>query len=169
VLELIQFCQDFRAVLRGIDAGVHLRNFAVGIDQEAVARGELGDSKICERSVGVRHFVVGVGEEFEVESFFGAELFVGVDGVEAHAQNYGVAVGVLRLVHLKLVGFAGSTWGLVFGVEVEHHPFAAVVLQTNGRSILRWQGELGSVAANGRRCSAGEQARDEEDQSYDCD
>ncbi len=68
-----------------IDAGVHLRNLSGGIDQEGVAGGELYDSEVGERPVGVHHFMARVSQQFEVETFFRAELFVRVHAVAAHS------------------------------------------------------------------------------------
>lgn len=92
--------------------------------------------------------MVGVRQHLEVETLFRAELFVRVDTVEAHSQNNRIVFGILGLVHLELVGFARSTRGLIFGIEVKDNPLAAVVLQAD-EAILRGQGEIGSHASLG--------------------
>ena len=81
--------------------------------------------------------MVGIGQQFEVQAFLGAELLVRVHAVEAHAQHNRVFLGVLRLVHLKVVGFAGAAWGLIFGIEIKDDPLSTVVLQADGRAVLR--------------------------------
>jgi hypothetical protein len=40
-------------------------------------------------------FVIGVGEELEIEAFFGAELLVGICGVDADAQDYCTLILIL--------------------------------------------------------------------------
>ena len=152
-----------------IHASVDLYDSSSGIDQEGVACGEFHDSEVGERSVGVGHLMLGVGEEFEIQSLLCAEVFVGIDTVEADSKNDCIALGVLRLVHLKLVGFAGSTWGLVFGIEIEDDPFSAVVFQADGRAVLRGEGEVGGHGAGWGRGVAREQSGKNKDESSDRD
>jgi len=77
---------------------------------------------------------------------------VGVDAVEAHSQNCGIALGVLGLVDLKIVRLACAAGGLILGIEIEDYPFAAVVLQAHGGSFLGGQGEIGGQAPFRGRC-----------------
>ena len=144
-----------------IHAGVDRCDSAGGIDEEGVARGEFHDAKIGERSVGGSDFASGVGEKFEIQSLLGAEILVGIDGVEADSEDYGIVLDVFGLVHLKLVGFAGSTGSLIFGIEVEDDPFATVILQADGGSVLGGQGEFGSHCPRGGRGGSGDQAEDQ--------
>ena len=147
----------------GIDAGVDLGDLAVGIDQESIPGGEFCDSEISQRYIGGSDFVIGIRQQFEIETFLGTELFVGIDAIEAHAQNDRIALGVFSLIDLEIVGFAGATGRLVFRIEVQHHPFAAVVAQTDWCAFLGRQRELGSVAA-WRWCDGSrKQPGDEED------
>jgi len=83
-----------------------------------VTGGKLHESQIGERSVGCGDFASDVGEKFEVQSLLGAEIFVGIDGVEADSKNDGIVFRVFWQIHLKLVGFAGSTRGPVFWIEI---------------------------------------------------
>lgn len=110
-----------------VHAGVDLRDSSAGIDQEGMACGKLCDCKIGERSVGSGDFAARVGKKSEIESLLGAEVFVGVDGVETDSENDGIVRGVFWLIHLKLVGFFRSTRGLIFGIEVQDDPFSAEV------------------------------------------
>ena len=87
--------------------------------------------------------MVRVGEQFETEAFFRAELLVRIDAIQAQSQNHSIALGKFVLVHLKLVGFAGSTRSLIFGVEIKDDPFAAIIPEAD-LTILGGQGEIGS-------------------------
>lgn len=80
--------------------------------------------------------MVCVRQEFEIQAFFRAEVFVRGHALPTHTQDYGVAFGVLRLVHLKLVGFAGSTRGLIFGIEIKDDPLTAVGFEADRGTIL---------------------------------
>ncbi len=128
-----------------------------------MAGGEFDYAEVGHRAVGIHHFVIGVGKQPEVKALLGAELLVGIDGVAADTEDDSVAFGVLRLVHLKLVGFAGSTRGLVFGIEVEDDPLASVVLEADRGTVLGWESEVWGGESRSRGGGAGEKARHQED------
>ena len=86
----------------GIDAGIGFGQLAGGVDEEGVPGGELCHTQVFQRTVGMAHLAIVVGQQLEVESLFGAELCVRVDAVDANAENDRVAVGVLD----------SSTWKL---------------------------------------------------------
>jgi len=132
----------------GIHTGVYLYDFAVWVDHKGVAGRKFHHAKICERAVSPSHFVICVRKQLEVETLFRAELFVGIDVVAADSEDDSVTLGVFRLIHLKLVGFTGSTGGLVFWIEIEDDPFATVVFEADGTSILRREREVGSFTAD---------------------
>ena len=146
LFEGVELRQNLSAVAERVHAQERFRNPPVGIDQERVSRGELYDRKIVQRSIGIGHFVIGVGQQLESQALLGAELLVRIDAVEADSQDNRVALGVLGLVHLELVGFARSARGLVFGIEVKDDPLAAVILEADW-AIRRWQGEIWSHAS----------------------
>src|SRR5271167_621369 len=98
---------------RRIDARISPGNLPAGIDKEGMPRRKLYHSKIRQRTVGSAHLAVTVGQQLEVQSFFGAELLMRVNAVDAHAQHHRMALGVLRLIHLEVVGFAGTARSLV--------------------------------------------------------
>ena len=68
---------------QGVHAGKNPRNLSLGINQECISRREFHQSEIVERSIGLGDFVLGVGEQLEVQALFCAELFVRIDAVEA--------------------------------------------------------------------------------------
>src|ERR1700746_1539558 len=123
-------------MLGGIDAGVCLRDSSLGIDNKSVARGELYYAEVGERSVLAGDLGVGGGEQLEIQALLGAELFVRIHTVEAHSKNYGVALGVLRLISLEVVSLASAAWGLILGIKVKDHPLATIVLQADRGTIL---------------------------------
>lgn len=72
--------------------------------------------------------MICVRQQLEVETFLRAELFVGIHVVATDSKNNRIALGKFGLVHLKLVGFARSTRGLVLWIEVKDDPLASVIL-----------------------------------------
>ena len=113
--------------------------------------------------------MIRVCQKSEIETAFRAELFVGIHAVEAHAQDDCITLGILGLVHLELVGFAGSTRGLIFRVEIEHDPLAAIIAEADCAAVLRGQSERRSVAAHGGSGWPGQEARDEDHQRHNHD
>src|SRR5581483_10252635 len=89
---------------------------------------------------------------------------MGVDGIEADSKNDSIALGIFRLVHLKLVGFFRSTRGLIFGIEVEDDPFAAKVFEADGSAVLRGEGEVGGGGASRGRGVPGGESGNENDE-----
>jgi hypothetical protein len=132
---------------RRINARKYLRDFSGWINEEGVSGRKLHHSKVGQRPVGSRDFVVRIGQQPETESFLCAELLVRVHAVKAYSHDDCVALGVLRLVHLELVGFARSTRSLIFRIEIEDDPLSPVVLEPDGTAILRGQGEIWSHAS----------------------
>lgn len=78
-----------------VDFQVGLFYYSIGVDQERVAGGKLFNAEVYDRAILLGDFVVGVGEELEVETFFGAELLVGIGGVDADAQDYCTLILIL--------------------------------------------------------------------------
>ena len=66
LLELVERGEDFLAVMGGIYCGVGFGNFAGGVDEEGVTGGELYHSEVRQRTVGLAHLAVAVGQQFEV-------------------------------------------------------------------------------------------------------
>ena len=153
-------------MVQGVHAGKDLRNLSLGIDQECVSGREFHQSKIVQGSIGLGDFVLAVGEQLEVQALLSAELSVGIDAVEADSENGGMALRVLRLIHLELVGFAGSTRGLIFRIKIEDDPLAAVVRESD-RALLRGQGEIRCQVPYRRLRRAHQQARNQQRSNRD--
>src|SRR5580693_1187988 len=119
-----------------VDAGIHLGNLPAGINEEGMPRRELYYSQVGKRAINAAHLAVAIGQQLEVQSFFGAELFMRVYAVYIHAQHYRVALGILRLIRLKVVRFARAAGSLILGIKIEHHPAAAVILQADESAFL---------------------------------
>src|SRR5579871_5016511 len=75
-LQLVESRKNLRTVSGGIDTGVHLGNLARRIDQECMSRRELHNSEVGEGTVRIRHSVIRVREQLEVQAFLCAELLV---------------------------------------------------------------------------------------------
>lgn len=101
-LQLGDSGQNLRAMFGGIDIVEDAGDFAVGSDQECIARG-MGEWHMRQGAVFVRDVVIGIGEEFETEAFLDAKLLVRVRTVDADADDDGITLLVLGEVALKVV------------------------------------------------------------------
>src|SRR5581483_3882224 len=66
----------------------------------------------------------------------------------ADAQDDCILGGKIALRILKFVSLDGAASGHVFGIEVEHHPLAVVLVEGDRGAILRRQGECGRSLAS---------------------
>src|SRR5260370_41584491 len=107
-----------------------------------MARGKVGDAKIQERIVSGRDVMVCVREQPETETFFRAKLLVGGLVLHAYTEDDRVFLFILPEVALEIVRFLGATTGEILGIEIEHDPFAAKIVQPNRFAILRIQCEV---------------------------
>lgn len=145
----------------GLDIYVEIRfaNEALWIDEKGVARGDFGDAEIDQRAVGRGDFIVGVGEQLEVETFLGTKLSVSAFVLDADTEDDGVFLFILSEVALEIVRFDGAAAGEILGVEIKHDPFAAKIAKTERFSILRIQREVGrGRSGTGRFFSAAQSA-----------
>src|SRR6266702_2888873 len=109
----------------GVHVEISFADEAFGVDEKGMARGKFGDAKIHERMVSGRDLMVCVREQPETQTFFRAKLLF-----------------KLPEVALKIVRFLGATTGEILGVEIEHDPFAAKIVQAERFAILRIQCEV---------------------------
>ena len=135
LLQLSERSQHIAAVPRGIDAGINPGNLPARIDEESMPRGKLYHSKIRKRSVGAAHLTVAISQQLEVQSFFGAELFMRVHAVHTYAENHGVPFGVLRMICLKVVRFPRASRSLILGVRESIDLAPAVILQVSQKHL----------------------------------
>src|ERR1017187_672865 len=119
--------------MSGIDSCPNLNDLSRWIDQEGIAGCH---ATSAQRSVLIDDLLVRIGDQPECQALFGAELFVTVRGVHAHADDDRVLLLVLRKVLLEIVRFDGAALGHVLRVEIEHGPFASKALETYGSPIL---------------------------------
>jgi hypothetical protein len=144
-----------------IYAGICLRNLAVGVNQERMPRRKLHHAEIGQRPVGVRDFVVSIGKEFEVQAFFGAKVLVRIHTIEADADYDRIALGILRLIDLKVVRFPRTSRSLIFRIEIENDPLATVIFQAYRLALLRRQCEVRCGASLCGDCRVRQKAGDE--------
>jgi len=97
---------------------------------------------IHHRTVFGRHFRVGIGEQFEIEAFFGAKIFVRLGGVDAHSENDCAGITIFRDVSLEVVRLQRATAGEIFGIEIKNHPFTAIILQAHLRTVSGGEAEI---------------------------
>ena len=75
-LQLLEIGQHFFAVTLRINLEVHFSDHARGIDQEGVARGKSHAVVFHDRAVLLHDRMVRIGEQLEVQAFFGAETLM---------------------------------------------------------------------------------------------
>ena len=90
----------------------------------------------------------GVGGQFESEPLLCAEVLVAAGRIDADAYDDGVVFVVEGEIALEVVGFDGAAGGVVFRIEVEHHPLAFEIMQADAAAVLRRQGEIGRGLAD---------------------
>jgi len=119
-----------------VDVEPHLPDGPGRIDEKGVPGGEFGDGQIDDRAILRRNRRLSVGEQLEVQTFLGAELLVRLFILRADAEDHGVFCFELGEVALEAVGFDGAAGREVLGIEIEDHPFAAIVTECNGFAFL---------------------------------
>ena len=139
-------------MVRGFDAGVHLGDVAVRINDERVARGELLAFVIHHRTVLRRDFRVGIGQQFEVQPLLRAKILVRLCGIDAHSENDYASIAVLCEIALKIVRLHGATAGEIFRVEIKDDPFASVILQAHLRTVTGCETEIRRGLSDLRLC-----------------
>jgi hypothetical protein len=92
-------------------------------------------------------FVIGVGEQGEIEILLGLEGGLGFDGIGAEAKDGDVQFIKIFFCVTKLGRFDGSTGGVGFGVEKEEDALASEVGEGDGFAFVGFQGEAGCFGA----------------------
>ena len=105
--------------------------------------------RIGQQTIFTRHFVVSVGEQFEVQAFFRAELLMRIGTVHADSEYDRVVFFVLFLIPLKVMRLNGAAVGEILRIEIKHHPAAAVVFEVDGLAFLRSEGKVRRHTADG--------------------
>ena len=153
LFQFVQRSDYFLAVLVRIHRRIRTNDLSSGINYERVARRKFDGSHIVERTVGSGHLMFSVRQQFEVQTFLCAELFVRVDAVNADTQDNRIPLAELRLVFLKIVRLDCAAGRHVLWIKVENHPLALVVCQTDRVAILRGQCEFRGHCAHFRHRS----------------
>jgi len=135
----------------GFDEGPDVFDFGVGADEEGAANDAI---------IGAAHelfflpgaefgdeFVIGVGEQGEIEILLGLEGGLGFDGIGAEAEDGDVQFIKIFFCVTKLGRFDGSTGGVGFGVEEEEDALAGEVGEGEGCAFVGFQGEAGGFGA----------------------
>src|SRR5262245_11097787 len=135
LFKLCQILEHLLAVIGRLHASVNFGDFAFGINDEGVSRSEFASFVIHYRPVFCRDFRVGIGEQFEVESFLSAKILVRLSGVYAHTENYCAGVLVFRKIALKIARLHRATAGEILWIKIEHDPFAAIIFQAHLRAV----------------------------------
>jgi len=128
----------------GIYFLVDLTNRALRIDHESSALPELHAFPFgLAKTESLHERGVGVGQQFNCEGEFGAEVFVrgGIVGADAHKLDAcRVKVGLAGREGFALDGAAGR---VVLRIEVDHEPVAGEIGKLGGLAVLVGQREIG--------------------------
>jgi hypothetical protein len=96
----------------------------------------------------LEHLFLFVTKQSDFEIFFGDEILVTLDAIGAHTQNCRPQIGKVGQRLGKLTRFGGTPGGIVFGVEIEHHPTAAQIPQAYLFAVLVGQAKFGGFLAD---------------------
>lgn len=130
-----------------VDLCVDLANDAVRIDKECVAGSH--HSVGSERTIFGDYLFIGVGEQTKGEAFFRTELLVRIDVIGADSNDGGLLRVVLGKIALEIMGFDGAATSHILWIEVQHHPLAVEILQTDRFALLRLQREVRRLCTYG--------------------
>jgi hypothetical protein len=92
-------------------------------------------------------FVVGVGEQGEIELLLLLERGLGFDGIGAEAEDGDVELVEVFFCVTKLGRFDGSTGSVGFGVEKEEDPLAFEVGEGEICAVVGFETEVGGFGA----------------------
>ena len=112
--------------------------------------------------VGLGHRAgLAIAEQGEGQGVLIDELGVAFGVVLADAQHLdAMALEAVPLI-AEVAGFLGAAGGVVLGIEVDHHPLAAEIFESNGLAVLIRKREIrgGVTDLKGHGCNAiGERA-----------
>src|SRR5439155_15477763 len=101
------------------------------INDESVACRKFFSFVIHYRSVFGRDPRVGIGQQFEIESFLRAEILVRLRGIDTYAENHRASLLILREIALEIPRLHRATAREIFRIKIEHDPFATIIFQTD--------------------------------------
>ena len=143
--------QDFGGVAFGSDDGPDRRNFAGFADQERTSHDahEFASHELplLPRTVSFAGLVAGIAKQREIESIFGLEQGLCIDGVGAHAQDGDLEFVELFLCVAKLGRFDDSTGSVGFGEEEQQNAFPLEIFERDGFVFVGWEAERGGFVA----------------------
>ena len=113
----------------GVHAQINLGDPALRVDEVGVALGDLHDSEVSQCAVAVGHLAVLVGKQGEGQVIFFGESGMRIGIVDADANHPGIEFFDLEQVVAESAGFLGTARRIVLRVEIEHQPFACVILE----------------------------------------
>jgi hypothetical protein len=90
---------------------------------------------IHDRAVLGGNFRVGISEQFEVEPFLRAKIFVGLRGVDAYSEDNCAGITIFRDVSLKIARLQRATACEILGIEIKNHPFTVIIFQAHLRTV----------------------------------
>ena len=143
--------EDFGGVAFGFDGGPDGFDFASFADEERAADDahEFASHELLllPGAVGGDGFVVGIAEQREIESEFGPEQGLGIDGVGARTKDGHLEFVELLFCVAKLGRFDDSTSGVGFGEEEEEDALSLEIPERDGFVFVGLQAERGGSVA----------------------
>ena len=126
-------------------ARIHLRvcgfDFPMLIDQIADATGVPGLG-IRARAVGETELAIGVAQQFVGKIEFLGECGVGVNSIEAHAQNHNAVFFEIGIIVAEPATFNRSSRRIGLGIEPQQNFTAAQRRQCHRRAVMRCRREV---------------------------
>ena len=104
------------------------RNVALRVDQEGLPFGDRHTHIFRLYPIGIGGGAFGICKQREGQAVLFREFLMRILVVQADAQNLAVEVFERENVVAKFTGFGGATRCVVFGIEIQGDPLAAIVL-----------------------------------------
>src|SRR5271163_4712267 len=83
-----------------------------------------------------------IRQQLKIQPFLRAEFLMRIRAVHAHPQNHRVLRLILRQIPLKVMRLGGASAGKILRIEIQHHPFPPIFIQTHRLPVLRIQSKI---------------------------
>lgn len=100
--------------------------------------------------VGFDHVHGRIAEQVDFEFELGNKVLMALRIVSTDAKDDGIEGLQILKGFGELAGFKGAAGGVIFGIKINHKPFARKIAKGNGGVILVWKAEIRGRVAKGK-------------------
>src|SRR5277367_971288 len=83
-----------------------------------------------------------IRQQLKIQPFLRAEFLMRIRAVHAHPQNHRVLRLILRQIPLEVMRLGRASTGKILRIEIQHHPFPPIFIQTHRLPLLRIQSKI---------------------------